>query len=217
MPTDSTSFAKQNYTIVKNVIPKDVCELLADYVNFKASLKPIVRKNDPIAGVHREYGDPMMETLLAKLTPKVEEATGIELWPTLTFYYTYKNGDKLAPHKDRSSCQIVAGLCIGADSEFKKNKEGWPLIISNKGKPEPVVLGYGDMVIFKGHETEHWREPFPGTWFVSAIFAYVDKNGPYSFQKYDQRTKLGKPHVGMFHWLYGCIKNSIKNSFRGQS
>lgn len=214
MPTNLTAFDDNNYIVIKNVISKDVCELLSDYANFKASLKPIIRKNDPLAGAHREYGDLVMETLLAKLTPTVEEATGMALWPTLSFYYTYKNGNQLTPHKDRSSCQIVAGLCIGADSDFKNNNESWPLIISNKGKPEPVLLDYGDMVIFRGHETEHWREPFKGAWFVSAIFAYVDKNGPFSFQKYDQRKMLGKPHVGMFHWLFGSIKHSIINKFK---
>lgn len=215
MPINSILLSNKNYIIIKNVLSNEVCELLSDYANFKASLKPIIKKNDPLAGAHREYGDPIMETLLAKLTPRVEEATGMALWPTLSFYYIYKNGNQLTPHKDRNSCQIVAGLCIGADSDFKNNSEGWPLIINNNGKPEPVVLDYGDMIIFRGHETEHWREPFTGTWFVSAILGYVDKKGPFNFQKYDQRKMLGKPHIGMFHWLYGCIKHSIKNKFNG--
>ena len=115
----------------------------------------------------------------------------------------------MAPHKDRSSCQIVAGLCIGADEEYKKNHHNWPLIINDNGTPTPIALDYGDIVVFKGHETEHWREPFTGSWFLSAIFAYVEKEGPYSFQKYDQRKRLGNPHVGMFHWIYGCLKNKI--------
>jgi len=209
----NTLFNSQGYTIIKNVLSKEVCELLSDYANFKSNLTPNIKKNDALTGTHREYGDLIMETLLAKLTSTVEKATGLELWPTLSFYYTYKNGNQLAPHKDRSSCQIVAGLCIGADNDFKNNSEGWPLIIKNNGKPEPIRLNYGDMVIFKGHETEHWREPFTGTWFVSAIFGYIDKNGPFKFQKYDQRKMLGKPHIGMLRWIYGCIHHSIKNKF----
>lgn len=215
MPINSTStlFSNKKYIIVKNILSEDVCELLSDYANFKIRLKPNI-KNDSLSGIHREYGDPIMETLLAKLTPRVEEATGMELWPTLSFYYTYKNGNRLAPHKDRNSCQIVAGLCIGADNDFKNNSKSWPLFLKNNDHPEPIALDYGDMIIFKGHETEHWREPFTGSWFVSAIFGYVDKNGPFNFQKYDQRKMLGKPHIGMFNWLYGCIKHSIKNRFK---
>ena len=203
---------KKSHIIVKNVLSNDLCELLASYANLKATMKSNTRK-DMLKNVHREYGDFMMETLLAKLTPLVEEATGLELWPTLSFYYTYKNGTRLEKHKDKSSCQIVAGLCIGADDEFKKINGKWPLILNLNGEIEPIDLDYGDMVIFKGHETEHWREGFTGAWFVSAIFAYVDKHGPFAFQKFDQRNALGKPHVGMFHWTYGCIKERLKKRF----
>ena len=199
----------KNTIILKHVLSNDVCELLADYAHFKASLKPNI-KNDGLPNVHREYGDFMMETLLSKLTPLVEEATGLELWPTLSFYYTYKKGNQLKKHNDRSSCQIVAGLCIGADAEFKKSNGTWPLMLNVKGQPTAIELDFGDMVIFSGHETEHWRDAYTGTWFVSAIFGYVDKQVPFAFQKYDQRSSLGKPHVGMFHWSYGLLKNRLK-------
>ncbi|NNM59110.1 MAG: hypothetical protein HKM04_04780, partial [Legionellales bacterium] len=211
MSTHFSTFPNgENYIIIKNIISKDICEFLSSYVIFKSNLKSNIRKNDALSGVHREYGDLVIEMLLEKITPQIEKATGKELWPTLSFCYLYKKGDKLTPHKDRSSCQFVAGLCIGADPDFKKLPEGWPLIINDDGKPNPIALDYGDMVIFKGHETEHWREAFSGVWFVSAIFGFVEKNSYFNFQKYDQRKMLGKPHVGMFRWYYGCIKNNIK-------
>lgn len=198
--------------IIKNVLSPDLCEFLSCYANFKSNLKPNIRNNDALSGVHREYGDQVMETLLEQIKPSVEEATGMTLWPTLSFYYLYQHGHELAKHKDRSSCEIVAALCIGADTDFKKNEGSWALIIDDNGKPNPIVLDYGDMLIFKGHETEHWREAFKGKWFVSAIFGFVEQNGAFSFQKYDQRKMLGKPHVGMLRWYCGCLKNSIKNT-----
>ena len=198
--------------IIRQVLSNDVCELLADYAHFKSLLKPNI-KNDGLANVHREYGDFMMETLLSNFTPLIEKATGLELWPTLSFYYTYKKGNQLKKHKDRSSCQIVAGLCIGADSVFKTNNGKWPLILNLENQPTPIELAFGDLVIFNGHDTEHWRDIYTGTWFVSAIFGYVDKQGPFAFQKFDQRKSLGKPHVGMFNWHYGCIKNQLKRWF----
>ena len=203
---------KKTHIIIKQVLSPEVCTLLANYANFKACLKPNVRK-DLLTNVHREYGDFMMETLLTQFTPLIERATGLALWPTLSFYYTYKNGTTLTKHKDRSSCQIVAGLCIGADDEFKKNKGKWPLILNLNGNATAIDLDFGDMVIFRGYEIEHWRETFTGTWYVSAIFAYVEQQGPYAFQKFDQRQSLGKPHVGMFNWSYGCIKNQLKQRF----
>jgi hypothetical protein len=201
--------------ILKNALSPEICQLLADYARLKLSIRPNIHKNkDPLANIHREYGDAMMEVLLERLKPLVEQATGLELWPTLSFYYTYTKGNKLMPHKDRSSCEFVAGLYIGADEHYIEEQGSWSLVMNNAGKAETVDLSIGDLVIFKGHETEHWRDCFTGEWFVSAIFAYVDKNGPFAFQKYDQRKQLGKPHVGMFNWYFGCLKQKIKNRCR---
>jgi hypothetical protein len=211
MPEHAIILDKKNYVIVKHAVSQEMCELLSEYAQLKASIKPnAYKKGDALNNVHREYGDAMMETLLAKFTPLVEKATGKSLWPTLSFYYTYKHGNRLAPHKDRSSCQIVAGLCIGADETYKKTHGTWPLFFSFDGEKESVAVDFGDLVIFKGHETEHWRDAFTGAWFVSAIFGYVEKEGPFAFQKYDQRKMLGKPHVGMFSWLLGCMMQQLK-------
>ncbi|MGV3740632.1 MAG: alpha-ketoglutarate-dependent dioxygenase AlkB [Gammaproteobacteria bacterium] len=200
------------YYILQQVVSTEICELLADYALFKEKLKPNVTKNiDPLDNVHREYGDPLLELLLEKLTPKIEQTLGCALWPTLSFYYVYHQGTSLQPHSDRSSCQWVASLCIGADSEFKNREKSWPLILKNDNQPSEIHLQCGDILLFKGHETEHWRNKFTGQWFVSAIFAFVEQEGPYAFQKYDQRAALGKPHIGMFRWSFGCLKQKLLN------
>lgn len=204
------------HLIIRNALSAEMCDLLSDYARLKEKNHPKRRKGtDPLSNIHREYGDPIMEVLLEKFKPIIEQATHLELWPTLSFYYTYKKGNQLNPHKDRNSCQIVAGLCIGADEHFKQTSGTWPLMFNLAGKVEEVAVQYGDLVIFKGHETQHWREPFKGEWFISAIFGYVDKNGPFAFQKYDQRKSLGKPHVGMLRWSLGCLVQNLKTRLLG--
>lgn len=198
------------YHIIPNAINQECCQLLTDYILLKSKRKKI-KRNDYLKNVHREYSDPLMETLLQKFTPQVEQITGKELFPTLSFYYLYKNGNQLLKHTDRSSCEYVAGLCIGADDDFKKQHKTWPLILEIDNKPVEMNLNYGDLLIYKGMETIHWREPFSGKWFISAIFGYVDKNGPFKFQKYDQRKSLGLKHVGMFNWSLGVLKNKLFN------
>lgn len=203
-------FDTQNYIILPQVLSAEMCGLLTEYARFKSKYSPNSRKGDALTGVHREYGDSLMEIFLDKFTPLVEETTGLSLWPTLSFYYTYQHGHQLAPHKDRSSCEIVAGLCLGADDEFKQQFGSWPLYIDDH-QSIPIHLQEGDMVIFQGHSTTHWREVFQGQWFVSAIFGYVNKNGPYAFQRFDQRKQLGDPHIGMLRWTYGCLKAKMKS------
>ena len=196
---------------IAHVLDPQTCSDLANYICLQAANNKKIRKgSDPLAGVHRSYADPKFEQLLLELLPTVEKATGLELWPTLSFCYHYTHGNILAAHKDRSSCQIVASLCLGADPEYQQESKAWPLLL--KDGPE-ISVDYGDMLIFKGHETEHWRERFTGRWFVSAILGYVDKNGPYAFQKYDQRANLGLEHVGMTAWYLGVLRSKLRTIF----
>lgn len=202
---------KPSYYILKQAVSAKDCAFLADYARFKAKVRPNVTQNvDPLDNVHREYGDPLFELLLEKLTPLIAQTLDCVIWPTLSFYYLYQHGHRLQPHSDRSSCQWVASLCIGADPEFKRKHKSWPLLLKTKDKKTEIKLQDGDILLFKGHETEHWRDAFAGQWFVSAIFAFVEQEGPYAFQKYDQRNGLGKPHIGMFYWTWGCLKAKIK-------
>jgi len=212
MPQNNAElFKSQGYVKVASVLSPEMCELIAKYVCLKAKARPNSIKSDsPLGGVHREYGDPMMETLLEHLQETVEQATDLALWPTLSFYYHYQKGNDLKPHKDRESCEIVAGLCIGADQDYRKSNGTWPLLL--KDAP-PIHLDYGDIIIFKGSSTEHWRESFTGSWFVSAILGYVDRNGPFAHQRFDQRAGLGKAHVGMLAWTVGELKAKVFNLF----
>ncbi len=199
----------KTHLVIKQAVSRELCEFISQYAILKSQVQPNAKKGILI-NVHREYGDLVMETILSQLTPLIEKATGLSLWPTLSFYYVYKTGNQLQKHHDRSSCEIVAGLCIGADENYKKTQGSWPLILEFAGVPTPIALDYGDILIFKGSVTEHWREAFTGEWFISAIFGYVDKNGPFAFQKFDQRRSLGRAHIGMFNWSFGYLKNDIK-------
>ena len=203
-----------DYYVVKGVLSADVCAHLVDYVKFKAKCKPNIRKsNDPLSGIHRQYGDLAMEMLLEKLTPLVEQATQRSLWPTLSFCYLYQHGNQLQRHRDRNSCEWVAGLCLGVDDAFKAREGSWSLNLALANRVEAIRLDVGDLLIFRGHSTEHWRDAFSGEWFVSSIFGYVEQQGPFAFQKFDQRNALGLPHVGMFRWTYGCFMNRLRRFF----
>ena len=205
-------FQQNGFVVVKSAVNKKIAELLADYIHLKASTKPNIKRHvDALANVHREYADPMMEVLLSKLTPLVEQATSLSLWPSLSFSYHYTTGNQLLKHKDRDSCEIVASLYLGADAEFYTEYQNWPLHLEIKNKNIATTLDVGDVVIFRGNSTPHWRTIFPGKWFVSAIFGYVEKNGKNAYLKYDQRTNLGKPHIGMCRWFIGYWKNNLQH------
>ena len=92
--------------------------------------------------------------------------------------------------------------------------DDWPIYISPKeniGLPEidggkkgitaastakgtKVNLKPGDMLLYRGVELEHWREPFKGKLCGQVFFHYNDKNGPFKTKNiFDGRSVLGLP------------------------
>ena len=49
----------------------------------------------------------------------------------------------------------------------------------------------GDMVVYKGAELKHWREPFKGNNHAQ-VFLHYTKEGKQDY-KFDQRLALGLP------------------------
>jgi predicted 2-oxoglutarate/Fe(II)-dependent dioxygenase YbiX len=109
----------------------------------------------------------------------------------------------------------------------------WPIYMGtkeDKSDGKKIIMNTGDIIIYKGTELYHWREKFiQGNWQAQVFLHYVDKNGPYSNFKFDNRKtlthlndtkikKLNNEHVRVFENLFteeACttiIKNyTVKN------
>ena len=126
------------------------------------------------------YADPVIETLLSRVQPIIEENTGLDLVPTYSHARVYKHGDVLTPHKDRPCCEVAVSLHIGGDP--------WSIWFDD----EKVDLGVGDLVTYKGTEVIHWRNQFKGDYCVQAFLFYQSKSNP-KLNMYDGRAHLGLP------------------------
>ena len=159
-----------------------------------------------IPNTYSHYADPVMETLLMKVLPKMQQETGLDLIPTYSYARLYKHGDILKRHKDRPSCEISTTIHLGGDM--------WPIFIDGTGansvidernnihKPNApegtkVLLEVGDMLVYSGCELEHWREPFEGNVCGQVFLHYNHVNGPFAEKnRFDKRPMLGLPSFG---------------------
>ena len=140
-------------------------------------------------GDYSKYGDLVFDTLLIGKTKQLSEITQINLVPQYSYHRLYTKGTELERHRDRESCEISVTLCLGYESHYN-----WPIWFEEKsGEKISVTLNPGDMVIYKGVELDHWREPFQGKNHAQVFLHYNDKNGPYGHQKFDGREVLGVP------------------------
>jgi len=161
---------------------------------------------DQVPGAYNIYGDHAMETLLMQLLPMIAKITGLDLVPCYSFARLYKKGNKLARHIDRKSCEISTTIHLGGElwSFYldPTGKSGIKKIYSAnkvqlKKKPPKgirIILDPGDMLIYRGAELEHWRNPLKGALCGQTFLHYNDKNGPFGeTEKFDQRPMLGFP------------------------
>jgi hypothetical protein len=182
------TFKSQGYCIVPNVISNELRDFVTQYALFD-EMQDFNPGDSQTPHAHYKYADPATETLLLQLQTTVEEATGLTLYPTYSYFRVYRNGDDLKKHKDRVSCQISATLCF--NYSYDDTKYQWPIIMNG----EEVILSPGDMAIYLGNELPHWRTALDydeNVWQVQGFFHYVDVNGPHADFKYDKRESIGE-------------------------
>tara|TARA_R110000737_G_scaffold141252_1_gene172040 strand:+ start:203 stop:730 length:528 start_codon:yes stop_codon:yes gene_type:complete len=128
------------------------------------------------------YGDPLMESLLEKLIPRVEKELGKPVWPTYSFLRVYNKFSSLKKHTDRPACEISISCTLGRDKD-------WPLYVGG----EKIIIIPGDGLLYYGGKVEHWREEYEGDYQAQVFFHYVEKKGKHADEKFDKRQYLGIP------------------------
>ena len=192
------SFKKNKYLVIKNVISSELADFCYQYfLNKRAVARYLFDEryisqfteyfgvwNDPqIPETYSHYADIVMETLLQKVKPIMEEQSEVKLIETYSYARIYKKGDELKRHKDRYSCEISTTLNLGGDN--------WSIYL----EPDiEINLNQGDMLMYRGCDVEHWRKPFEGKDCGQVFLHYNDASSKDAKQnKYDTRPMLGLP------------------------
>jgi hypothetical protein len=153
-----------------------------------AASGPLARVDDKQSlGTPSVYGDPVMDTLLAKLGPVLERLTGLSLLPTYSYFRVYRHGDSLFAHTDRPACEISVSLSLGYSAPAS-----WPLVIQGlRGDPPFYArLEAGDALLYLGPQCAHWRDRFDGEHAAQLFLHYVRSDGDNAHLKFDRRAAL---------------------------
>ena len=215
------SFKKNKYTVIRQAISKDLASFVANYFLMQKQVYDTCRQaryfspfeqiigyyeteKDQIPGAYASYSNIAMETLLLKCQSKMEEVTGLKLYPAYSYARIYKKGHELKRHKDRFSCEISTTMNLGGDDwpiyiEANKNvgiPDGKKITTKSENKGSKVILKPGDMLVYKGMILEHWREVFLGKDCAQVFLHYNDVNSKIGNAKenmFDGRKHLGLP------------------------
>ena len=222
-------FKKKKYTVIRQAISKYLAAFVANYFCMQKQVYDTCRaqryispfeniighyegQDEQIPYTYSQYSNIAMETLMLKCQPKMEEVTGLKLYPAYTYARIYKKGDELKRHKDRFSCEISTTMNLGGDP--------WPIYLNpnpkagyvfgpkkgvhktqdyvpTKDKGIKIDLKPGDMLVYSGCELEHWRNKFKGKECVQVFLHYNNQKTPGSKENmFDKR-----PHLGLPSWF----------------
>lgn len=202
-------FQQKKYVPVKEVFSSEIVDITSQYALIDELVNFVPETGDAqVPHAHSKYSDTLMESLLLKLKPTIEYVTGLELFPTYSYYRVYRAGMDLKPHVDRPSCEISATVCFNFN--YQGAEVDWPMYIEGN----PVVLQPGDAIIYRGCEVEHWRDkleiPQLG-YHIQGFFHYVDSAGPYAEYKLDKRDYIGQVKNNSFKSTVLPNKKYISN------
>ena len=166
-------FEIKKYQVIKNALSYDLANFIFNYFLLKRDAVKYMYQNNihsqssilgswtdqQIPNTYSCYADFVMETLMMKVLPKMQQETGLQLLPTYSYARIYKKGDILKRHKDRPSCEISTTIHLGGNK--------WPIFIDGTGsdnvideyknihkpnapKGTKVLLDVGDMLVYSG-------------------------------------------------------------------
>ena len=202
-------FEEHRWVKIDKFVPIEMCNLLYHHTQLEAMRlnyydeNGIEYDNDvdgtfadkQAPGDFSKYGDPIMDTLLSLSLEQMQTLTSKELVPTYSYHRLYTTGTDLKRHKDRPSCEISTTICLGYDNSnvdaSKYPDWDWPIFVKEKnGKEIPIHMKPGDMIIYRGCELEHWREPLWANNHAQVFLHYNEKDGEYDVP-FDGRPLLG--------------------------
>ena len=137
-----------------------------------------------VNGSLARYNHPFYKATHYSLMKQIEGILSMDLLPTYYYDRFYYEGQKLDRHSDRPSCEISATVQISTNRD-----QAWPIWFQRPDHTEnSVSMKNGDMVLYRGCEREHWREPLTGenSYHHQIFFHYVNAQGPYVHYAYDR-------------------------------
>jgi hypothetical protein len=121
--------------------------------------------------------------LFVEKVPEVSKLLGEKVLPTYTYARVYKENSELPRHRDRPACEISLTLNLSKDKD-------WPIYFQRPdGSETSLELEPGDVVLYLGCQSDHWRNKFEGQECVQLFMHYVRSYGPKSWAYFDQQRQ----------------------------
>lgn len=165
-------FEENGFVIVKNFVDLPKAKYLG--LTFKSHC----RDNNVLSDSQVKYASAVYNysnfvDLLFYKTAMISDLLGKSVRPYYSYARLYDKGSCLKKHTDRQDCEIAVTINLGGENNWEFN------LLSRIKEKVSIPLSLGDAVIYKGNQTEHWRDLYNGSWYSEVSLYYVNSNGRY--------------------------------------
>lgn len=174
-------FMDDGYLIFRDIIPVELIDEIVDFSNknkkqyiveedrmFKQEIicfnEPYQLKLQTQNGINNPYAK--MHSFLLDF---MQENLGMRLIPTYHFGRIHLNDSKgMIWHTDRVPCEVSVTLPIAYSGP------PWPIWLQANNGKQKVDLKVGDILLYRGCEIPHHREPYGEEYAFNHYFHFVD-------------------------------------------
>lgn len=176
---------KENFKLIKNFIEKDFIDFIQDYFSIKINSNQYDKNFKNFTNGYEFYSDPLVETILQNSCESISEYMEINLVPTYSITNMFMKGDSYKEYKIGCS-EVSAILLLGSSNLDKK----FSINFINKTKFD---LCLGDLIIFENKKLKPKEFKILDDWILQTSLNFVDNEGEFKDNIYDNRPYLGFP------------------------
>ncbi|HEY9840071.1 MAG TPA: hypothetical protein V6D23_06445 [Candidatus Obscuribacterales bacterium] len=118
------------------------------------------------------HNHPLMQFIHLQLTQLLRDIVPAPVKPSYSYLAIYPGGCELKRHLDRRQCAWNVSLAL----DMKPNQApSWPFCLEFKDQVHSLELELGDLLLYSGTETPHWRPLLPKEQrAATALFHFVN-------------------------------------------
>lgn len=171
LPAAAESLRTQGYAVLRDMVNPLHLAAWRGYVRGLTRYGYFQPDFTQVEGRLLIHNQPLLQVLHEQLTELLSRMLEQPLQSSYSKLAVYPGGSELLPHYDRPQCRWNASLMLTYEPG---DSEPWPFCLKHAGRVHELELEMGDLVIYSGNETIHWRPPLPDRRYAGVgLFHFV--------------------------------------------
>lgn len=127
--------------------------------------------DNQVIGRRSMHNAALFAAVHAQIATLVQSVADEAIKPSYCYLSVYPQGSELVKHTDRAQCKWNASIA------FARTADLWPIYVEVPSGVKEIRAELGEVVVYRGTDIPHWREPLPAGTATVCFFHFV--NQPY--------------------------------------